>query len=305
MIAPVGETPVEVDTNGITLKLAIGEIEGLPTAGTFLLFCNGITSSAINYNATASEIYTAVSNNVSTVTTFGSESYSYILTATGTNTAMSFSSNSNTLFPSSTVIVSTRRGQAASVQSQETLKLRTSPAIIPTTFSAAATANVVTLNLLQDGSSTTTVNETYEITIGKDAVGGSYLLNYGSNSTTGLSIYASAVSVQEALQSVTGIGIGNISVNALNRKNGHIIQFVRGLGNTNITTALRLDASGVVFSSILEGTVTMNTNGLNELFASSASNEVAPTLEIEMTKGGISKTILQDSVTIKKDLILN
>jgi len=301
--APTGQIPVDVDTTGTSLKLGIGNIDDAPTDGQFKLTCNGTTSSAITFNATALQIYTAISNNVSTVTTYGNEQYSYVLTATQPNTAMSFGADSFTLFPLSSIFTSTRRFPASSIKAQQVIRLRRNPAVYANSFVASSTAGQVELSKTQDGSSTS--NESYRLTLGKDVVGGSFVLNYGSNSTTAIAIGATAVCATEALTAVTGIGAGNISVSPLNGENGYSISFVRELGSQNVTTELFLDASGIYFAPWRQATVTFATAELDELFAEAGTDTLTPTIEIEMTDGGNPKTLHQGSVTIRKDLINN
>lgn len=295
----------DIDTTGTSVKIGVGQVDDGPTAGAFKLVLNSVTSSAITYNSTAvclaSAIYTAVSNNVSTVAQFGIEENAFVLTATGTNTALSFSGDSFTLFPLSSVLVSTRRNQAANVQSQQIIKLRRNPAVFADTFVASSTAGVVSLTKTQDGG--TNKNETYKLSVGTDAVGGSFVLNFGSNSTTALPMICSAVSMAEALSAVTGIGSGNVSVDSSNNRGEYTISFVRGLGNVDVVTALSLDASGVVFGNFLESTVTFATAELDELFADEGDTTISPTLEIEITQSGQPKTIYQGSISVRKDLI--
>ena len=299
--APTGQVPTDIDTTGTTLKLGIGNIDDVPTDGQFKLTCNGTTSSAITFSSTALQIYTAISNNVSTVTTFGNEEYSYVLTATQPNTAMSFGGDSFTLFPLSSIFVSTRRFPASSIQAQQVIRLRRNPAVYSNSFVSSSTAGVATLEKLQDGSATS--NETYRLAFGTDVVGGSFVLNYGSNSTTAIAIGATAVCATEALTAVTGIGAGNISVVRLSGENGYSISFVRELGSQNVSTALVLDPSGIYFAPWRQDTVTFATAELDELFAEAGTDSVTPTLEIEITDGGNPKTLHQGSVTIRKDLI--
>jgi hypothetical protein len=64
-----------------------------------------------------------------------------------------------------------------------------------------------------------------------------------------------------------------------------------------------LDNSGVIYGTFLQSAVTLNTAGIEELFASSGTDEITPTLEVELTQSGTPKTILQTDVTIRKDLI--
>jgi hypothetical protein len=299
--APIGEVPTDIDTTGTTLRLGIGNIDDTPTDGQFKLTCNGTTSSAITFNSTALQIYNAISNNVSTVATFGNEEYSYVLTATQPNTAMSFGGDSFTLFPLSSILINTRRFPASGVQAQQVVKLRRNPAIFSNSFVATSTAGAAVLTKTQDGSSTS--NETYRLAFTGDVVGGSFTLNYGNNSTTAIEIGASAVCASQALSAVTGIGANNISVAPLTGENGYSISFVRGLGSQNLTTELVLDAGGIYFAPFREATVTFATAELDELFAEAGTDTITPTLEIEMTDGGNPKTLHQGSVTIRKDLI--
>jgi len=299
--SPIGEVPTDIDTTGTTLRLGIGNIDDAPTDGQFKLTCNGTTSSAITFSSTALQIYNAISNNVSTVATFGNEEYSYVLTATQPNTAMSFGGDSFTLFPLSSILINTRRFPASGVQAQQVVKLRRNPAIFSNSFVATSTAGAAVLTKTQDGSSTS--NETYRLAFTSDVVGGSFTLNYGNNSTTAIEIGASAVCASQALSAVTGIGATNISVAPLTGENGYSISFVRGLGSQNLATALVLDAGGIYFAPFREATVTFATAELDELFAEAGTDTITPIIEIEMTDGGNPNTLHQGSVTIRKDLI--
>ena len=219
------------------------------------------------------------------------------------NTALSFGGDSFTLFPTSSVLVSTRRFPAASVKAQQIIKLVRNPAVFADTFAASSTAGVVGLTTLQEGSAVSGLNEIYNLSIGPDAEGGSIVLNYGANSTTAIAIGSSAISFNEALSAVTGIGSGNVSVDSGNNTGNYTISFVRELGQQNITTAFTLDASGVVYGRFLTSTVTMSTAELDELFAEAGADTITPTIEVELTQNGSPKTILQDTITVRRDLI--
>ena len=293
----------DLNTAGISVKLGIGGIEDSPTDGQFKLTLGAVTSTAISFNATTTQVYNAISAIAGAgvgVTTFGSITVgAYLITSATDNTALSFGGDAFTLFPSSSVLVNTRRNPATGVAAQQVIKLVRNPAVYADTFTASPTAGVVALTLLQEGSSTK--NETYNLSIGPDAEGGSVVLNFGTNSTTAIPIAASAASYVEALNAVTGIGAGNISVDV---GNGNFsISFVRNLGLQNVATALTLDASGVIFGTFLQSTVTLNTSGIDELFAESGTDTITPTLEVEINQSGTPKTILQSEVTVRKDLI--
>jgi len=287
----------DIDTTGATLKAAIGDIEAIPSDGDFKLICNGITSAAIPYNASAVSVYTAISNNVSTVSIYGNQ---YLLTATQPNTAMSFSADSFTLFPASSVVVGTRRNPATGVNAQQTIRLQKDPAVFSDTFITSPTSGEIALTLLSEGSSTT--NETYELVVGPGILGGAFSLVFGPNATTSIAIGTNAVTVQAAISSGINTITSNMSVQE-NGKGGYIIAFTGRLGLTNITTALTLDATGVDFAPFKQTTLTLNTAELADFFTNADADSITPTLEIELTQDGNPKTILQKPVTIRKDLI--
>jgi hypothetical protein len=294
----------DLDTAGSSLKLGIGGIDGDPTDGQFRLVLNSITSSAISFNATPLQVYNAISAIAGTgvtVTTYGKENFSYLITAATVNTALSFGGSAFTLFPTSSVLVNTRRFPAASVAAQQVIRLVRNPAVYADTFTVSPTAGIVSLTKIQDGSSTQ--NETYSLAIGSDAEGGSVVLNFGTNSTTAIPIGSTAASFAEALSSITTISAGNVSVDLGNNAGNYSISFVRNLGLTNITTALTLDSSGVIFGNFLQTTCTLSTAELDELFAEAGTDTITPKIEVELTQGGTPKTVLQSDITVRRDLI--
>ena len=291
----------DIDLTSSSLKAGIGNIEDEPSAGSFKLAINGITSAVIPFNATAVCVYNAISNNVSTVALYGTESFgSYLLTATQPNTAMSFGSDAFTLFPTSSVLVSTRRNPATGIEAQQVVKLVRNPIVYADTFITSPTTGEIALPLLNNG--TSALNETYELNVGPRVLGGSFALVFGSNATTAIPLFSTAASVQAAIS--VGISAVSQSVSVQdNGKSGYIISFVGALGLTNITTDLTLDPSGVQFIPFEQTTLTINTAEVEDAFADSGEDTITPTLEIELTQNGTPKTVFQGDVTIRKDLI--
>ena len=294
----------DLDTSSSSVKLGIGGIDTRPTDGQFKLVLNSITSSAISFNATPLQVYNAISAIAGTgvtVTTYGNEQFSFLITSATASTALSFGGSAFTLFPTSSVLVNTRRFPAASVAAQQVIRLVRNPAVYADTFTASPTVGIVSLTKIQDGSATQ--NETYNLAIGSDAEGGSVVLNFGPNSTTAIPIGSNAASFAEALSSITTISAGNVSVDLGNNAGNYSISFVRSLGLTNITTALTLDASGVIFGNFLQSTVTMATAELDELFAEAGTDTITPKIEVELSQSGTPKTVLQSDITVRRDLI--
>ena len=285
-----------------SFSLGIGDIDAMPTDGQFKLTTTTGTSTAISYNATTAQILSAISaiaGNV-TVTTYGSSGSAWIITAATANTALSFGGLAFTLFPSSSIQVNTRQVPTASVFAQQIVSLNRSPAVFADSF-VAVSGDGIALTKIQDGDATN--NETYELSIGNDVYGGSYSLAYGGYSVA-LAYNQTADSATSILSAITGISAGNISCIS-NSKRGLIISFVNQLGLQNVSTALTLDSSGTQVYNYFTATVTMSTSAIEELFNEAGTDVITPTLEIEMTESGKTKTLLQVDTSISKDLILS
>jgi hypothetical protein len=284
-----------------SFSLGIGNINAVATDGQFKLTTTTGTSTAISFNATTAQVLSAVSaiaGNVG-VTTYGDTGSAWIITAATANTALSFGALSFTLFPSAAVQINTRRAPAASVYAQQIISLSRNPAVFSNSFTPVS-GDGISLTKIQDGSAS--LNETYALTIGNDVYGGSYSLAYGGYSV-GIQYNQTATNVATMLSAVTGIGAGNISV-VSDSKRGLIISFVNALGLQNVTTALTLDSTGVQAYNWYTSTVTMSTSEMEELFNEAGTDTITPTLEIEMTENGQTKTLLQYTTSISKDLIL-
>jgi hypothetical protein len=284
-----------------SFSLGIGNIDAVATDGQFKLTTTTGTSTAISFNATTAQVLSAVSaiaGNVGVVT-YGDSGSAWIITAATANTALSFGALPFTLFPTAAVQVNTRRVPTASVFAQQIVSLSRNPAVFSNSFTSVSGVGVA-LTKTQDGSAS--LNETYSLTIGNDVYGGSYSLAYGGYSV-GIPYNQTPSNVTSALSAITGIGAGNISV-ASDSKRGLIISFVNALGLQNVTTALELDSTGIQAYSYYSSTVTMSTSEMEELFNEAGTDTITPTLEIEMTESGQTKTLLQYTTSISKDLIL-
>jgi len=295
----------DVNMTGSSLKVGIGGIDDGPSDGQFKLVINSITSNAISFNATTTQVKTAISGIAgnASVALYASEPYSYLITAATANTAMSFGGDSFSLFPTSSVVVNTRRFPTANVAAQQVIKLRRNPAVFSDSFSASSTTGIVSLTKTQIGS--TTRNETYNLAVGPDAEGGSIVFSYNGNTTTAIPIGSGGGTINEALTSVTAIGANNVSVDAGNNAGNYTISFVQGKGLQALPYDLLLDATGVIYGKYQTSSVTFATAELDELFAESGADAITPTIEVELTQDGTPKTIYQGTINVRRDLITN
>jgi len=283
-----------------SFKMGIGSLGDVPTSGEFKLTIGSTTSSAISYNATTTQVLNAISGIAGNVVvqSYGNSGSGWLITAATNNTALSFGGASYTLFPTSSVLINTRRNPGTDIKAQQVVELSRNPAVFSDTFTAVC-GDVLALNKIQDGSSTQ--NEVYELSVGNDVLGGSFSLAFGGYSISS-NIGNTAVSLNSQLTAITGIGVGNLDVKS-NSKRGYVFTFVNQLGLQNITTALILDPTGIVSPNYYQSTLTMGTVQLDELFVEGNSDTITPTIAFTMSESGKVKTLYQGSVTIDRDLI--
>jgi len=286
-----------------SFKFGLGFLDLEPTSGSFKLTTTTGTSGAIAYNASTAAILTAVSGiagNV-TVATFGGDGSAWLITAATANTALSFSGSSFTLFPPCDVLIGTRTNYASGVCAQVTVALHRSPAVYSDSFAASSTAGQIALSLVNQG--TATANETYQLAVGPDVDSGSFILNYGGTATTAIFIGTGVDTFTLALEGITAISTGNIAVSVADDRSTYNISFVGALGYTNITTALTLDSTNVVYAKYYQSVVTMNTAEVDQLFTETTADFIQPFLEVEIVDGGTRQTALQSIVKLRRDLI--
>jgi len=283
-----------------SFKMGIGSIGSEPTSGEFKLTIGATTSSAISYNATTTQVLTAISGIAGNalVEVYGNSGSGWLITAATANTALSFGGASYTLFPTSSVLINTRRNPGTDIKAQQVIELSRNPAVFSDTFTAVS-GDVLALNKIQDGSATQ--NEVYELTVGNDVLGGSFSLSYGGYSIAS-DVSNTAASLNTQLNAITGIGVGNLDVKS-NSKRGFVFTFVNQLGLQNVSTALVLDPTGIVSPNYYQSTLTMGTVQLDELFVEADADVITPTIAFSMSETGKTKTLYQGSVTIDRDLI--
>lgn len=291
-----------VDFSGSTTKLGMGTIDATPTAGTYTLTFGANTTTAIAYNAAASAVASAL-NALASIISAGGVTVSLLATGqyqvTFTTPAVTglISGTATGLAPQSNVVVSRLITGSASVSEIQKVKLLQIPAVYQNSWSNVS-APTVSVSTLQGGGGG--YNEVQKVLIGGFPIGGTFSLIFSSNATSPLVYNATAPSVQSALEAVSGIGSGNVSVSG-QTGGPYFISFIGSLANTNVAQLVS-DASGLIGPTALTADVALNTAGVDSLIGTSAN--ASATLEIEVTpSGGSPTTYIQRTITLVNDLI--
>ena len=289
-----------VDLTGYSIRVAIGNPGGDPTAGTFTLTFDGDTTAAIDYNATAAEIDTELNGLASMVTAGGctvtavSAGYQVSFDTVGAQNTITATTDS--LFPSSSAYIYesiTGDGSTNEVQ-VVTLEVDNAAYVELTTDIAAPSATVTTV---REGVTDTT-SELQRVEISGDPYLGTWAVTIAGSTSAAISVDADLADITTAVEGITGIGTGNVVVTG--SVLDFTIQFDASLGN--VGTAV-IDVANLTGSVGKTGSLNLNTNQMLELLAGAAS--ASSTLEIVKynTGNSTSSTVLQQAITCRQDVI--
>ena len=275
---------------GSTLKMGIGRLESQPTAGSFKIGYKGTASAEIPFNASASDLQTAL-NGIPDVDTEGGISVetagdAFLLTWNSGNTHDPLTSDPDELFPSSQVILV---GQVVGDVQKVLLHLQQSPVAFLQSFLPMGDPILTTTLIATIGS-----RKVFRISIAPNPAGGSFFIsgtnNNGTEVSPGISVNATSADVLNALPST-------ISTNASVTKSG-IYSWDVSISSTNSMT---VDGSGLLGWLGVEGNLSLNTVQIHEFL--NAREEAPAVLEFMVSEVTGETTILQTPCTIVADLI--
>lgn len=275
------------------IKVAIGVVNASPSGGSFIYSFEG-DSVEIPYDATASDAETLI-NGLPSITAAGGVVVSLVNQKTYRIVFNNFGArnlptcDSTGLTPSTTIFVA--RINAGSITAKEVHHLR--PKVNPVAYSDSFT------DTQEPEIAITAIDSiTNRIEIYPSPKYGTFAITNGTLTTGALSIYASAQSVQDALNSS---GISSLTRTYSVAKSG---EFVWDIYRTNGTTeVLSVVDSGIIGFISKSGEIDLNTLEVEDLLAGAES--VSAVLEVEYSYGNVKQTIYQGSVTIVNDLIDN
>lgn len=289
-----------VDLTGSSIRVAIGNPGGDPTSGTFTLTFSGDTTTALNYNATASEVDTALNALASMVTAGGctvtDASAGYQVTFDSTGDQALITATTDSLSPSSSAYIyeaTTGDGSTNEVQ-VVTLEVDNAAYIELTTDIASPSA---TVTVVREGVTDTT-SELQRVQIGGDPYLGTWAVTINGNTSEAIAVDATLAEITTAIEGITGIGADNVTVTGSTLD--FTIQYASSLGNVATATIDVANLTGAVGKT---GSIDLNTNQFLELLAGASSAQA--TLEIVKydTGNSTSDTVYQGNITCQQDVI--
>lgn len=297
---------VDVDESAAFVQVAIGTIAGLPLAGTFTITDTLATqtTAAIPFNASASTVQSAIvaalTTNWSTATVTGSTGGPWRIT-NGVNGAQSalLVIGTAALSPASQAQIEQEEVGTGSTPAIQWFKLQLSPVAYQDSWTAFPAPAVAISNIQTGGVSGS--NSIQGITLNNQPYTGTFTVTFGGQTTAPLSYNSTTAQVQTALQALSSIGSGNVSVGGI--IGSYIVTFIGSLGGA-AQAAFTASAAGLTGPLMLTGTLSLATVGIEEAVGEAQS--IQQTFEVNITpSGGAPQTVLQTSVVIGNDLIPN
>jgi len=289
-----------VDLTGTSIRVAIGNPGGDPTSGTFTLTFSGDTTSALDYNATAAEVDTALNALASMVTAGGctvtQATAGYQVTFDSTGDQALITATTDSLFPaSSAYIYEATTGDGSTNEVQVVTLEVDNAAYVELTDDIASPSATVTV--VREGVTDTT-SELQRVQISGDPYLGTWAITINGNTSAAIAVDATLAEITTAIEGITGIGAGNATVTGSTLD--FTIQYDSSLGN--VATA-SIDVANLTGSVGKTGSIDLNTNQFLELLGGASS--ATATLEIVKydTNNSTSDTVFQGNITCRQDVI--
>jgi hypothetical protein len=170
-----------------TIKVSLGPIDDVPTAGTFTVTYGANTTSALAYNITAAAFQTAL-NALASITSAGGvvvtkvgDNYTIEFNSTGDRTA--FTANTGALFPLSTAVISVVQDGTGTSPEIVIFHLRQSSVVNATSWTSVGTGTATLSTLTAWASSGLDGSVTYTLAIDERIVDGTFTLTYSATNT--------------------------------------------------------------------------------------------------------------------------
>ena len=281
-----GVNTSEVPFNTSTIKVAIGGIDVLPTAGTWKLSWNNQAIGEFALDATILTIQTAINANTEIsalggVTVTKPDKNTFRITWNEKFVVpYQFETDAESLIPDATIVISNIRIGSATQKQVSNIKIKQNAVSYQSTWATQSPA-IVTATIIQANST--------RVEISPKPKEGTFVIYKDGVGTKALSVTSSADEVSSAL--------GDAFVVTKSGDYAWDVSQTDGL-TTQVVTA---DGSGIISFDSKFGYLNFNNYAVQSLLNGGTS--VSTTLEVQITDGTNISTILQTSCTIIAELI--
>ena len=281
------------------ITLAIGKLDEQPDSGTFAFEYDGDETTALPYNATATQIQTAlnalpsIASEGGVAVTQTATSYRILWNTAGVP-AGTLAIASNDLTPTSSIGIATARAGSLTARQLTQIHIKQAPVAVCTSW---VTQDAPTATITQVKAPAYSGDyRIWRLKISPEPKGGTFRISKTINSVTTFTAPLLALPTSNQIADALGL-----TVNAVGNNEFEIMQTqVTGEATVNVT-ALATDDDGMIAYESKYGVLNLNTLDL-ELMLGGATSATAY-LEVEVEVSGTRETLVQRTVTIINDLI--
>jgi hypothetical protein len=281
------------------IKVAVGAIDEAPAAGTWTMSFSGDTTSALPYNATATQLQAAL-NALASITSAGGvtvskigDNYNIAFNLVGARTELT--TDPTSLIPLSAATVALLQQGTASKVAISLVHLQRTVAGLATTFTQTEDCEITIESLgAWDGS-----KATFRLSISPDPKGGSFTISFDPQ--TGNDVSTSAIQVGASSQDVQNALNINSLVDKVTVTQVGAYAYDITVATQPGTAGLTANDAGLLSFSGYVGDLSLNTAEAISLLDGAESVET--TLEVEITSDTKALTLLQIPCILKNAVI--
>lgn len=296
------------DHSADTIEIGLGILNTPPSAGTFVLADGSdstVFSGAINYNATAAQLSTAL-NAVPAISSAGGVTITspstagaggpWYVTWNTVGVRSLLLANTNLLAPVSGAKIDRSTVGSSTVQEVQTIALLQSPSAFQDTFTNFPGASGTVTNIAVGSGS---VNAVQRIVLNPQPYGGSFAINCLGQTTNPIPFGADGPTVQAALIALSSVGSGNALV-TLSGTFQWDITFTGTLGLQGISL-MSLNTTGLQVAVGKSGVLDLSVAGIDSLVENRVSEL---TFQIDITPaGGAPYTVVASDAILAPSLL--
>lgn len=297
-----GDSLTDVAIEDAVPIVAVGDLEGLPTAGSFRLSYQSQVTGDLDFDSTPAEVQTAL-NALSTIVSAGGVTVSqlgegYLIEFNSNGVRDSIVADSTGLVPESGAAIVEAVPGNATTRSRQVVRFVVTPFAYQGTFSAlpAPSASLESLiawngteavtRLVLDNTKTGTIQVTFKKTNGNEYA-------------VAVSADTDEIGLRDAIASLDGL-TDQVSVYSSGFRTFDISISHEGFDGSGFVNGLAVDASGCIGYNGFRGTLSLNTVEAEIFLAGSESKQAI--LEVVLS-GDNQRTVLAREATILADLI--
>lgn len=289
----------DADLTDQVIRVAIGSPSAQPSTGSFRVSYGADQTAALAHNASAATLESAL-NALTSITAAGgvavtkstSGPYRIVFTTTGAKTSLTV--DSTLLYPTtSTEVVVAVEGDVSN-REIVLIRLETQPAAYAQLDDPLQDAGA-TIATIRAGAAG--VAEIQTMRLDPEPHAGTYAIGFDGELTGALPWNATAAEIAAALESLTGIGAGQISVSG--DFPSYTLTFAAALEDVEQIT---VDVSGLIVPTGRMGELDLNVVGIMELLDGSASKSASLEVEIYDTSAFTAWTVIQEPCTVLDDV---